>query len=113
MWGTPAVPDMRRARMSKLRYKHGSLETEELGCLLGLTLTTLVAKPGRYGAIDPNKICQMFLFRRSHERKDLSQYEDAQIQDILADRERQFVVVAYDGVDKYDPEAAIIQQRVR
>src|SRR5579863_3467966 len=98
--------------MSKLCYKLSSLGREELRCLLGLSLTILTAEPDRYGAINPNEIYQMILFRHGHERKDLSQYEDAQIQDILADRERQLVVVAYDGVDKYDPEAAIIQQCV-
>lgn len=78
-----------------------------------LAFTSLPAQPGGDGAIDPNKICQMVLFRRGHERKGLSHYEDTQIQDILTDRDRQFVVVADEGVNKYDPEPAIKQQRAR
>jgi hypothetical protein len=56
----------------------------DLSRLLRLTFISLVAEPGCYGAIDPNKIYQVFLFRRGHERKGLSHHEHAQVQQVLA-----------------------------
>jgi hypothetical protein len=76
---------------------------------LRLGFSILAAEPGSDGAIDLNKICQVLMFRRGHERKGLSHHEHAQIQNVLTSRDRQAVVVAHDGIDEHDPEPAIVQ----